>query len=70
MAQIEKQTGEYLKGDFVKERGIQELQITSEPKDVDGDFGKKLQCEVTYPNFEKGDPYKWTLNKKFNIDTQ
>lgn len=64
MGEIAKQTGEYLKGDFVKDRNITEFQIISEPKDVDSDFGRKLQCEVTFPGQEKEDPFKWTLNKK------
>lgn len=64
MTTIEKQTGNYLKGDFVKEKGLTELKITSEPKDVNGDFGIKLECQVSYDGFGTGSPSTWTLNKK------
>jgi hypothetical protein len=64
MTTIEKQTGNYLKGDFVKEKGITQLKITSEPKDVQGDFGIKLECQVSYEGFNTGSPSTWTLNKK------
>jgi hypothetical protein len=64
MGTIEKQTGEYLKGDFVKDRDIRELQIVSTPMDVESQFGTKLQCDVTFAGQTKEDPFKWTLNKK------
>jgi hypothetical protein len=64
MTVIEKQSGNYLKGDFVKEKGLTQLKITSEPKDVQGDFGIKLECQVSYENFSTGSPSTWTLNKK------
>ena len=64
MTKIEKQTGDYLKGEFVKEKGITQLKITSEPKDVQGDFGIKLECKVSYDGFSTGSPSTWTLNKK------
>lgn len=32
--------------------------------DVDGNFGKKLECEVSYDSFKDGSPNTWTLNKK------
>lgn len=64
MAEIEKQVGEYIKGEFVKERGITVLKIEDEPKDVDGQFGTKLECKISYQGQKQGDPYKWTLNKK------
>ena len=53
-----------MKGEYVKEKGITHLTITSEPKDVDGNFGKKLECEVSYDGFKKDNPNIWTLNKK------
>jgi len=53
-----------LKGEFVKERGIDFLKIESEPKDVAGEFGIKLECEVSFEGQTKEDPHTWTLNKK------
>jgi hypothetical protein len=64
MAVIEKQTGEYMKGEFVKERQITDLKIEDEPKDVSGEFGVKLECKVSFAGQMKEDPFKWTLNKK------
>lgn len=61
---IEKQVGEYLKGDYVKEKGITKLKILTEPKDVDGDFGEKLECQVSYEGQTAKAPRTWTLNKK------
>ena len=48
----------------MKSKGIAKLKITSEPKDVDGNFGKKLECEVSFLGQTEGSPNKWTLNKK------
>lgn len=64
MVVIEKQLGEYLKGDFVKERNITELKIENEPKDVSGEYGMKLECKVSFNGQTKEDPTTWTLNKK------
>jgi hypothetical protein len=64
MVVIEKQTGSYLKGDFVKEHNITEVRIESEPQDVNGEFGTKLECKVSYNGQGKEDPEMWGMNKK------
>ena len=66
MGVIEKQVGTYLKGDYVKEKGITKLKIMSEARDVDSNFseGKKLECKVSYDGQIKDGPDTWTLNKK------
>ena len=64
IAIIDKQVGNYLKGEYVKEKGITKLKITSEAVDVNGDFGRKLECEVTYDGQTQESPNKWTLNKR------
>jgi len=48
----------------VKEKGITVLKIITEPRDVDGDFGKKLECKVTYDGIREGSPNQWSMNKK------
>jgi hypothetical protein len=64
MGIIEKQLSEYLKGDYVKEKGIQSLKILTEAKDSDSkDFGVKLECNVSYDNMVKDAPYIWSMNK-------
>lgn len=63
MATIQKQLGEYLKGEFVKEKGITFLTISTEPRDVDGVYGVKLVCDVTYDGYIQGNPHIWTLNQ-------
>lgn len=64
MGIIEKQLGGYLKGDFVKENMINNLKIITEPKDEDGDYGKKLVCNVTYDGITEDSPRIWSMNKK------
>jgi hypothetical protein len=64
MGIIEKQTGNFLKGDYVKEKGITKLKILTEAKDVDSEFGAKLECEVSYDNMNKESPTSWSMNKK------
>ncbi len=48
----------------MKEKAIQTLVIVTEPKDVDGSFGKKLECQVGYVGITDDSPDLWTLNKK------
>ena len=64
MGVIEKQLGEYLKGDYVKEKGITKLKILTEAKDSDSkDFGVKLECKVSYDGMVKDSPDTWSMNK-------
>lgn len=48
----------------MKERGIDTLIIVTEPKEVDGKFGVKPECEVSFQGQTEDDPHSWTLNKK------
>ncbi len=48
----------------MKERGIDTFIIVTEPKDVDGTFGVKAECRVSYLGQTEDDPKFWTLNKK------
>lgn len=60
------EAGNYLKGEFVKERGITSLDI-SNAKNVEFEQeGKKkirVQVDVTYKGQGKDDPNKWTMNQ-------
>ena len=68
MGVIEKQVGDYLKGDYIKENGITDLKIITEPKDVDGDYGKKLECKTSYDGNTEDSPRTWSMNKKSRND--
>ncbi len=48
----------------MKERGIEVLIIVTEPKEVDGKFGIKPECQVSFQGQTEDDPKFWTLNKK------
>lgn len=48
----------------MKEKSITKLKILTEAKDVDSDFGAKLECKVSYDGMKKDSPDNWSLNKK------
>ena len=64
--------GDFLKAKFVQEHKITELQIVDKESfqhvTFEGKDGKpdqqKIQCDVTYKNQGKEDPFKWTMNNK------
>lgn len=64
MGIIEKQVGDFLKGDYVKEHFITNLKIVTEPKDEEGDYGRKLVCKVSYDGNTETSPRTWSMNKK------
>ena len=51
-----------MKGEYVKEKGLIELKITNEAQKIDTDFGKKVECKVSYNGQGKDDPDTWTMN--------
>jgi len=51
-----------LKGEFVKEKSIKKLKILDEAQQIDTDFGKKVECHVSYDGQGKEDPDTWTMN--------
>lgn len=61
---IKKQVGDYLNGVFVKEKGISKIKIQTEPIEVTGVFGEKLECKISFEGQTEKSPHKWTMNKK------
>lgn len=51
-----------MKGEFVKEKGITELKIVNEAQQIDTDFGKKVECKISFSGQGKEDPDTWTMN--------
>ena len=49
----------------MKERGLDTLIIVTEPKDVDGTFGIKAECQVSFKGQTEEDPKFLTMNKTF-----
>lgn len=60
MVKIEK-SGEYLSGEFCKKNNVTKLKILDEAKEVETEFGRKLQCLVQCDDSSKS-TRKWSVN--------
>lgn len=55
-------SGDFLKGEFVKDNKIDSVVFIKEPVMKETNFGKKVQGEIEYKGKGKEDPHIWTLN--------
>ena len=61
--QLEIPDNKWLKGEYVKDKGIGELKILDEGKAVNGDFGFKVETKVSYEGQTDDSPntISWNL---------
>lgn len=55
---VEKTVSKYLSGDYAQQNNISELEILTEAKNEEGEFGLKLVCKVKTNDEE----LNWTIN--------
>ena len=57
-----KGSGDFINGDYIKEKGITKFKIETEAEMVETKFGDKVECKVSFNGQSGDDPTTWQMN--------